>query len=151
MPVHSFLTRDLELTAYKGCPSEVAELASMAMELISMDQWHLFYDNEENLKRAKKDQLQDVLAGLPWIALVDRFQHEIYTQPELDSEGRVKLWSDLEEGLSTDVVDWSSYEDGLAHSWHKQLHLFEVPFYYIEYGMAQLGSHCRVEELQAKS
>jgi len=138
--VHSFLTRDLELTAYKGCPSEVAELASMAMELISMDQWHLFYENEAELKRAKKEQLKDVIAGLPWIALVDQFQHEVYTQPALSAEERVALWSRLEDKLSTSVVDWEGFENARERAWHKQLHLFEVPFYYIEYGMAQLGA-----------
>jgi oligoendopeptidase F len=134
------LTHDLELTSFKGCPSEVAELASMSMELISMDQWHLFYNNEADLKRAKREQLEDTLSMLPWIAMVDAFQHWIYTNPTHTSEERKAAWEELETRFGFEEIDWSGLEDGKAHRWHKQLHIFEVPFYYIEYGMAQLGA-----------
>jgi oligoendopeptidase F len=138
--IHSVLTHDLELTSFKGCPSEVAELASMSMELISMDQWHLFYNNEADLKRAKREQLEDTLSMLPWIAMVDAFQHWIYTNPTHTSEERKAAWEELETRFGFEEIDWSGLEDGKAHRWHKQLHIFEVPFYYIEYGMAQLGA-----------
>ena len=70
--VHTFLTADLELNDFKHCPSEVAELASMSMELISMDNWDVYFDNPEDLKRAKRDQLVDVLKTLPWVAVVPK-------------------------------------------------------------------------------
>ncbi|MDP4587964.1 MAG: M3 family oligoendopeptidase, partial [Flavobacteriales bacterium] len=138
--VHSFLTRDLPITSFKSCPSEVAELASMAMELLSMDHWDVFYSNPEDLKRAKKDHLQDLLSVLPWIATVDEFQHWLYLNPEHPVEARTEKWISLGEKYSSGMVDWSDYPEAQATSWQKQLHVYEVPFYYIEYGMAQLGA-----------
>lgn len=138
--VHSFLTRDLPVTAFKSCPSEVAELASMAMELLSMDHWDVFYDDQEELKRAKKDHLQDLLSVLPWIAIIDEFQHWIYENPSHSTDDRYKQWNVILEKYNSGVVDWTGYEDARDLNWQKQLHLFEVPFYYIEYGMAQLGA-----------
>ena len=80
--VHSFLTRDLEISDFKNAPSEVAELASMSMELISMDEWDLFFDDEEELKRAKKEHLEQIIETLPWVATIDKFQHWIYENPD---------------------------------------------------------------------
>lgn len=137
--VHSFLTKDLEMTAFKSFPSEVAELASMSMEMFSMDYWNTFY-NEEELVRAKKEQLETVLQILPWVATVDEFQHWLYTHPNHTREERKAAWIKVLSRYSGDTVDWSGYEDIKAYSWHRQLHIFEVPFYYIEYGMAQLGA-----------
>lgn len=138
--VHSFLSRDLPLTGFKSLPSEVAELASMSMELISMDQWHRFYASEEELKRAKKEQLQTVLQILPWIATIDEFQHRLYENPEHTEEQRTEIWLTLLNKYGTGMVDWSGFEATREKSWQRQLHLFEVPFYYIEYGIAQLGA-----------
>lgn len=138
--VHSFLTNDLSLTAFKEFPSEVAELASMSMELISMDYWDVFYDNEAELKRAKKEQLQGVLNTLPWVATIDKFQHLVYERPDHSHKEREQLWNILMDNFSSNVVDWSDCEEERSFYWQKQLHLFEVPFYYIEYGMAQLGA-----------
>lgn len=138
--VHTFLTADLELNDFKHCPSEVAELASMSMELISMDNWNVFFDNEEDLKRAKRDQLVDVLKTLPWVAVVDQFQHWIYTNPNHTDAERTEAWIKIYEPFGAGFVNWSEYPDAEANLWQKQLHIFEVPFYYIEYGMAQLGA-----------
>ena len=137
--VHSFLSRDLEMTEFKSTPSEVAELASMSMELLSMKHWDVFYDNEEDLKRAKKEQLEKTLEGLPWIAAIDKFQHWIYTTNHTADERR-KKWIEISSELGNQVIDWGGQEDSLANQWQRQLHLYEVPFYYIEYGMAQLGA-----------
>jgi len=137
--IHSFLSRDLPLTDFKSVPSEVAELASMSMELISMDSWDEFYDNNEELKRAKKEQMQKVLEGLPWIAAIDRFQQWIYTTPHTADERRIE-WQNIMSELGSSVVNWEGYEKAHQNIWQRQLHLFEVPFYYIEYGMAQLGA-----------
>lgn len=138
--VHTFLTADLELNDFKHCPSEVAELASMSMELISMDNWDVYFDNEEDLKRAKRDQLFDVLKTLPWVAVVDQYQHWIYTNFDHTDEQRTDAWLQIYERFGAGFADWSDHKEAEANLWQKQLHIFEVPFYYIEYGMAQLGA-----------
>lgn len=138
--VHSFLTRDLKLTGFKEFPSEVAELASMSMELISMDVWSEFYDNEDELKRAKKEQLQGVLKTLPWVAAIDKFQHWVYENPTHTTEERDAKWNKIMDAFGSQHTNWEGNEAGRTNLWQKQLHLYEVPFYYIEYGMAQLGA-----------
>ncbi len=138
--IHSFLSRDLSLTGFKSLPSEVAELASMSMELISMEEWPKFYPNEDDFKRAKKEQLKSVLQILPWIATIDEFQHRLYENPNHTKEERTAIWTSILEKYGTGMVDWTGFEDSRATSWQRQLHLFEVPFYYIEYGIAQLGA-----------
>jgi len=137
--IHSFLSRDLDLCDFKSVPSEVAELASMSMELISMDSWDEFYSDEKELQRAKKEQMQKVLEGLPWIAAIDKFQHWIYTT-EHTADQRRKEWKNIMSQLNSSVIDWQGQDNALSNLWQKQLHLYEVPFYYIEYGMAQLGA-----------
>lgn len=138
--VHSFLSRDLELTGYKSLPSEVAELASMSMELLTMEQWHLLYENADDLKRAKKEQLETILKLLPWIAQVDEFQHWLYENFDHTKEARNEKWITLSKEYGTGLTDWTGFEEAQATSWQRQLHIFEVPFYYIEYGIAQLGA-----------
>lgn len=138
--VHAFLAAELELTDFKSTPSEVAELASMSMELISMEHWQSFFPDNNDLKRAKKEQLNDVLKGLPWIASIDKFQHWIYTHPQHTVEERYAYWLQISKDFGTGVVDYTGLENNLKRSWQPQLHLYEVPFYYIEYGMAQLGA-----------
>lgn len=138
--IHSFLSRDLKLTGFKNLPSEVAELASMSMELLSMEYWNEFYTNEEDLSRAKLEQIESVIKVLPWIATIDEFQHWIYTHPTHSQEERKTKWNEINSSYGTGVVDWTAYEEIRSFSWQRQLHLYEVPFYYIEYGIAQLGA-----------
>jgi len=138
--IHSFLSRDLELTDYKDLTSEVAELASMSMELISMENWDLFFEDEEDLKRAKKEQLQQTVDTLPWVAQIDKFQHWLYENPNHTVAERENSWKSLMNEFGSSVIDWDGLDDEKMNLWQKQLHLFEVPFYYIEYGMAQLGA-----------
>lgn len=137
--VHSFLSRDLELTGYKNLPSEVAELASMSMELLTMNEWSEFY-KEADHKRAKKDQLETILTILPWIAQIDEFQHWVYEHPQHTVAERTEKWLNLGKEYGANLTDWTGCEDVRACSWQRQMHLFEVPFYYIEYGFAQLGA-----------
>ena len=137
--IHSFLSRDLHLTELKSTPSEVAELASMSMELLSMDNWNVFYSDTHDLKRAKLEQLEKALETLPWVAAIDKFQHWIYTTPHT-SEERKKKWIEIDKELGNQILNWDGQENVQANLWQKQLHLYEVPFYYIEYGMAQLGA-----------
>jgi oligoendopeptidase F len=138
--VHSFLSKDLEITAFKNLPSEVAELASMGMELISMDHWDVFFDNEEDLNRAKKEHLDKVMTILPWTATIDRFQHWLYENPDHTEAERAENWLRIRGQMASSIVDWTGCEDARKYMWQKQLHLYEVPFYYIEYAIAQLGA-----------
>src|SRR6478609_4395353 len=137
---HNFLTKDLELNDFKSPPMEVAELASMSMELISMDHWDIFFPNEADLKRAKLEHLADIMETLPWVATIDKFQHWIYENPNHTPEERKSNWIRIVNEFSDTVTDWSGLDEIKEHMWQKQLHLYEVPFYYIEYGMAQLGA-----------
>jgi len=138
--VHNFLTRDLELNDFKSTPSEVAELASMSMELISMDHWDIFFTNEEDLKRAKREHLEDLIETLPWVATIDKYQHWLYEHPNHSLEERRQNWNRIFDQFSDTITDWNGLQDAKDYLWQKQLHLYEVPFYYIEYGMAQLGA-----------
>ena len=138
--IHNFLTRDLELNDFKSTPSEVAELASMSMELISMDHWDVFFTDDAELKRAKREHLEDIIETLPWVATIDSFQHWIYQNPGHSLQERRTQWNAIFDRFADTVTDWSSLETVKDYLWQKQLHLYEVPFYYIEYGMAQLGA-----------
>ncbi|MDQ2658088.1 MAG: M3 family oligoendopeptidase [Bacteroidota bacterium] len=138
--IHNFLTRDLALNDFKSTPSEVAELASMSMELISMDHWDIFFTDESELNRARREHLEDIIETLPWVATIDKFQHWIYENPEHTVEDRRREWNKIFSQFADTVTDWSGLQDARDYLWQKQLHLYEVPFYYIEYGMAQLGA-----------
>lgn len=138
--IHSFEIRDLPLNTFRNTPSEVAELASMSMELISMEHWGAFFDNEEDLKRAKVEHLEDILEVLPWIATIDKFQHWIYENPTHSIDERQEAWLKIFELFSDSVTNWKGFERFKKYVWQRQLHVFEIPFYYIEYGMAQLGA-----------
>jgi len=138
--VHSFLSRDLELTGFKSLPSEVAELASMSMELLTINLWNEFYANEEDFKRAKKEQLESILKIMPWIAQIDEFQHWVYENPQHSVAERHAKWMLISKEYGTGLTDWAGYEEVQATAWQRQMHLFEVPFYYIEYAIAQLGA-----------
>lgn len=138
--VHAFLTRDYKLNTFKHPPSEVAELASMAMELLSMEHWDVIFDDTESLLRAKVDQLKGVISTFPWVATISKFQHWLYTHPHHTQQERNEAWVEIHRELGSSLVDWTGYETYEANAWLKQLHLFEVPFYYIEYAMAQMGA-----------
>ena len=135
---HALATRDEDLRAYRHAPIEFCEVASMSMELLGNEFLEEFYsDNEAN--RARRVHLEGVVAVFPWIATVDAFQHWIYTHPNHSRTERAAAWMQLMDRFSGDV-DWSGHEDARAFLWHKQLHIFLHPFYYIEYGIAQLGA-----------
>lgn len=138
--VHSFLSHDLELTGFKEYPTEIAEVASMSMELFSMDHWQVFFKNEAELSRAKEQQLERVITIFPWIATIDKFQHWLFENPTHTEEERAGRWLEILEEFSSPVIDFSDLEEYRRYGWQRQLHLFEVPFYYIEYGIAQLGA-----------
>ncbi|MBV9464284.1 MAG: M3 family oligoendopeptidase, partial [Verrucomicrobiae bacterium] len=135
---HSLAAREETLHEYRHAPIEFCEVASMGMELLAAPYLRHFY-NEGDHRRAVLTHLKQVVGLFPWIAQVDAFQHWIYLHPAHRPEDRVKAWLDLNRRFGG-IEDWSGFEDSLAYSWHKQLHIFEVPFYYIEYGIAQLGA-----------
>ncbi len=137
--MHAAAMKDISLAPYCDIPSEVAELASMSMELLSMDYWDVFYQDKTDLKKAKKDQLEGTLSFLPWCMTVDAFQHWIYLHPEHSVEERKQAFLEI-SGRFMPSVDWQGLENYQHLRWMLQLHIFEVPFYYIEYGMAQLGA-----------
>ncbi|HTB26849.1 MAG TPA: M3 family oligoendopeptidase [Puia sp.] len=138
--VHSFLSHHLELSAFKEYPMEIAEVASMAMELFSMENWEIYFKNPEDLRRAKIQQLERVITIFPWIATIDKFQHWVYENPNHDFEQRTENWYRIYNEFSSKTINWDGLDDYQKNIWQKQLHLFEVPFYYIEYGIAQLGA-----------
>ena len=138
--VHSFLTRDLPLKAFRNPPMEVAELASMSMELLTMDHWDVFFDNPDELRRAKRQHLESIIETLPWVATIDKFQHWVYEHPTHTAAERRENWVRIHDQFADAVTDWSGVAYYKEYGWQKQLHLYEVPFYYIEYGIAQLGA-----------
>jgi len=138
--VHSFLAHHLELNAFKEYPMEIAEVASMAMELFTMDHWHTYFDSKEELQRAKEHQLERVITIFPWIATIDKFQHWVYENPNHTAEERTAKWVEILSEFTPSNIDIGGLEAYRKIGWQRQLHLFEVPFYYIEYGIAQLGA-----------
>ena len=138
--VHSFLAHPLTLAGFKEYPMEIAEVASMSMELFTMDHWQPFFSDESDWKRARIHQLERVITLFPWIAIIDKFQHWLYAHPSHSTTERTEAWMNILEEYADGVVDFSGLEKYRESAWQRQLHLYEVPFYYIEYGIAQLGA-----------
>lgn len=138
--VHSIVTKPLRLSEYRNLTSEIAELASMSMELMSMDNWSVYLPDTEELKRAKLHHLEHALETLPWVATIDKFQHWIYENPQHTVAERTAKWNEIHSEFALAAIDWTGLQNFKDNIWQKQLHLFEVPFYYIEYGIAQLGA-----------
>lgn len=137
--MHSFATSDEPLVSYKDTPSEVAELASMSMELMSMEAWDEFYTDDKELRKAKLDQLYRTMEILPWVMIVDSFQHWIYLNPNHTSIERDEKFGEIMDRFNTGV-NWEGLSKEKQMRWLMQLHIFEVPFYYIEYAISQLGA-----------
>lgn len=135
---HSLQCRGQEPRFNRDYPTEFAEVASMGMELLGQPYLEEFYTKKE-ADRARAGHLEDLLSTYTWVATIDAFQHWVYTDPDHSREDRKAAWLDLKRRLGGGE-DWSGYEDALAYNWHRQLHLFTVPFYYIEYGIAQTGA-----------
>ncbi len=138
--VHAFLCDKLELNEFKSTPSEVAELASMSMELLTFDNWDTYFAEKENLQRARQEHLEQIIETLPWVATIDKFQHWLYENPQHSAAERLQAWEEIYSRFADNITDWQGLELNKSYLWQKQLHLYEVPFYYIEYGMAQLGA-----------
>ncbi len=135
---HALATRGEDLHAYRDAPIEFCEVASMSMELLGNEFIESFYAAPE-AKRARRDHLEGIVEVFPWIATVDAFQHWIYSHPEHTREERRAAWENLMKRFGGDV-DWSGWEKSRGYLWHRQLHIFLHPFYYVEYGIAELGA-----------
>jgi oligoendopeptidase F len=135
---HAYATRGEDLIEYRCAPIEFSEVASMAMELLATDHLDVFYRGED-LVRAKRKQFEGIIGLFPWVATIDAFQHWLYTHPDHTRDDRKAQWLALQERFGGGV-DYTGYADAEAYGWHRQLHLFEVPFYYVEYAIAQLGA-----------
>lgn len=136
---HSMLCVDEPLLHYRHSPLEFAEVASMSMELLTMPYWDTAYYDKTDADRARRQQLEGSVMLLPWVATIDAFQHWLYTHPDHTRADREAKWLELDERFGH-AVSWEGMEDLQPIVWHRQPHLFSHPFYYIEYGIAQLGA-----------
>ena len=135
---HALAARGEDLYAYRSAPIEFCEVASMSMELLGSEFIGEFY-SAADANRARRTHLEGIIGVFPWMATVDGFQHWVYTHPGHSRAERAAAWLELMDRFGGDV-DWTGYESARAHLWHRQLHIFLHPFYYVEYGIAQLGA-----------
>ena len=136
---HCLAARHEPLVFLRQAPMEFCEVASMAMEALGCEHYELFYDDPSDAARAKRSYLEKVVGLFPWVAIIDSFQHWIYTHPAHTRQQRTAEWLRLMDRFYG-KQDWSGYEAAREALWHRQLHLFHVPFYYVEYAIAQLGA-----------
>lgn len=136
---HALAAAGESLHDYRHAPLEFCEVASMSMELLGGEFLSVFY-NEEDRERSRRVHLEGIIQTLIWVATVDAFQHWLYDHPQQTVHQRTQAWVEIYQRFGGEFLDWSSLDDFAASLWHRQLHIFEVPFYYIEYGIAQLGA-----------
>jgi oligoendopeptidase F len=139
---HSMLAENEPLVEYRHSPIEFAEVASMSMEHLTMAHWAVpggFYHREEDVKRARREHLEDSITILAWIATIDAFQHWMYANPKHTHLQRDTQWLELDQRFGH-AVNWTGIESTRQSQWQRQGHLYSHPMYYIEYGIAQLGA-----------
>jgi oligoendopeptidase F len=141
---HVFEIINLPYLQQMNVPMEFAEVASMAMELLAspyLEESEGGYYSPAEAARSRIEHLERNLLFWPYMAVVDGFQHWVYANPELASEPANcdAAWSDLWDGFMQGV-DYSGMEEHKQTGWHRKLHIFRYPFYYVEYGLAQLGA-----------
>jgi oligoendopeptidase F len=135
---HALAAADEPLVFLRTAPMEFCEVASMSMELLGSEHFDVFYNPVESA-RARRVMLEGIIRFFPWMATIDSFQHWLYENPGHTREQRTAEWSRLMDRFGGNI-DWHGLEDVRLSRWQHQLHLFHVPFYYIEYGIAQLGA-----------
>ena len=138
--IHAFKTKQYQLNSIKSCPPEITEFAAMSMELLCMEHWDLVFQNTEECQMAKLQKLEKMVSILPWISQVDEFQHWVYTHQNATTEERKTHWEILSKEYKPEALEVNGCEQMIGASWQQQMHIFELPFYYIEYGIAQLGA-----------
>ena len=136
---HALACSDEPIVDYRHAPMEFCEVASMAMELLGGEYLSEFY-SPEDLRRSNREHLEGIIHTLAWVANIDAFQHWLYEHPQHSADERIQAWTGFYEQFGGQFIDWSGLTGIKEHLWHRQLHIFEVPFYYIEYGIAQLGA-----------
>jgi len=137
--MHTFLTNNELLIHYRDTPSEMAETASMSMELLTAEHWNRFYSAKDHL-RARREHLEGIISFFPWCATVDAFRHWVYLNPDHTVTERDDYFDGLSQRFTCDLINWEGYEHFRRNGWQRQLHIFGMPFYYVEYGIAQLGA-----------
>lgn len=142
---HMLAAREEPIIYYRHSPLEFAEVASMGMELLAAPHLNVFYKNPDDYRRSYITTLYDAVLILPWVATIDAFQHWIYTHPSHAREERRRAWLEIHERFegcysTFGIADWTELDEPRAYLWHRQLHLYTSPFYYIEYGIAQIGA-----------
>lgn len=138
--IHNMLKKNLSVYHYHTTPMESSELASMAMELITLDNWNYLYNDKDDFKKLRIDHLEDIIKFIPWAMTVDKFQHWIYENPQHTAKERNQKFVEIAKSISHHYEDWTDLELELENRWKGQIHIYEVPFYYIEYAIAQLGA-----------
>ncbi len=137
---YQWASRAEPLVFLQHAPLEFCEVASMSMELMGCDHYGEFYASPDEAARAKRKQLEGIIRFFPWMATIDQFQHWVYTHPGHGVAERHAAWDDIFGRFTSPGLDWSGLGDAFTTRWHAQLHLFHIPFYYVEYGIAQLGA-----------
>jgi oligoendopeptidase F len=135
---HANAARAEPLLAYRSAPIEFCEVASMGMEMIAGPHLSEVYSPEEHA-RAVRQHIEGLLGLFPWIAMIDAFQHWMYTHVGHTHEERNAFWMSLVKRFGG-ITDFSGYEHPTEVGWQRQRHLWNCPFYYVEYGIAQLGA-----------
>lgn len=141
---HAFESFALPYVWQMDVPMEFCEVASMGMELLAapyLTRAHDGFYSEAEAARARIEHLSGILTFLPYMAVVDGFQHWVYTHPDQAQDAAAcdeawdRMWTRFMRG-----VDWSGFKSERQSGWHRKLHIFHIPFYYVEYGMAQVGA-----------
>lgn len=141
---HVFESNDLRWSQQRDVGTEFAEVASMGMEFLSgpylADPEAGFYSQSE-AARARVEHLETGILFWPYMAVVDSFQRWVYSHPRdaSDPDECDAAWSELYRRY-VPGEDWSGLEQELSTGWHRKLHIFTYPLYYVEYGLAQLGA-----------
>lgn len=135
---HAIFSRHDPLLMYRSAPTEFCEVASMGMEALGQAHFEVFYGKADAV-RARRAWFEDILRIFPWIATIDAFQHEVYLRPDAPAADRRAMWLKQRERFRGGE-DWTGFEEEHTSSWHAQMHPFCVPFYYIEYAIAQIGA-----------
>jgi oligoendopeptidase F len=141
---HAFESSAQPYIQQEDVPIEFAEVASMSMELLAQpyltkDQGGFYAKEEASL--ATIEHLERLILFWPYMAVVDAFQHWIYTHADAaeNPDNCDEMWTEIWDRFIPGV-DFSGLDDVKETGWHRKLHIFQIPFYYVEYGLAQLGA-----------
>jgi len=131
----AYTTRDISPREIAEPTIEACEVHSMGMEMLTYPYWDKFYGSDTD--RAKFNHLAEALIFIPYGCMVDEFQHMVFEKPDATPDERAEMWKSLEAQYRPylDFADLPCYSEG--RGWQRQLHIYELPFYYIDYCLAQ--------------